>query len=294
MLYPVTSRKIGDRLKIAHYELSHAFKRSDLEALGKFKQELERESQNFDKVIISSEDFQNLMETGLIGSFFEDYEITTVCYLREIVSYSASSFAQHIHHTHFATDFLAHSMKHVVNLPHFTDKWAATSHKSTFKLYQRDQLKNADIVEDFAEIAGINPDLLQQAPTNANPSLSGNLLALKILMNLTGLSNALTYKQLGDATKLSTRFRGKIYVSTEHAHILRKLTPYNAYLKATFENFAEDSFDTGNKVFCAETWEEDMNLLMQEGYLDKLSIHPLFKTMLARQSIAQQVVLESA
>lgn len=37
-----------------------------------------------------------------------------------------------------------------------------------------------------------------------------------------------------------------------------------------------------------------MNLLMQEGYLDKLSIHPLFKTMLARQSIAQQVVLESA
>jgi len=184
-----------------------------------------------------------------------------ICYLREGLSYDLSGFAQRIHNSSEIFNLRQYVERQNVKLLTFLKDWKDLTDVASFKLYERNALKSRDIIADFLDLLGLNHLDASNAVYETNPSISGNLLSLKMLLNLIGQSDIVPYEAYGEAAILDANFRGKVYVHNETAAELRGLSNYNAVMRSLFPEMSEASFDSGARIFDLKRWDSDMDLI---------------------------------
>jgi len=211
--------------------------------------------------LLSSEDFQNQADFKLLSDLFSNFNLHVICYLREGLSYDLSGFAQRIHNSSEIFNLRQYVERQNVKLLTFLKDWKDLTDVASFKLYERNALKSRDIIADFLDLLGLNHLDASNAVYETNPSISGNLLSLKMLLNLIGQSDIVPYEAYGEAAILDANFRGKVYVHNETAAELRGLSNYNAVMRSLFPEMSEASFDSGARIFDLKRWDSDMDLI---------------------------------
>ncbi len=262
ILYPKTGRKTPHgTAATAHHEFSHTLHYKPAEEVETLFRDLAKEAEGFDTILLSSEDFQNQKDFKRLAVLFADYDLTVIAYMREGLGYGLSGFAQRIHFSGEIFNIRQYMERQNIRITAFIRNWSRLAERSVFRLYERDKLKNRDIVEDFLDIIGLDDVEDTNVVIESNPSLSGNLLGLKMLLNLMGQSMLIPYVAFEAAARLAPTFNGKIFVSDRLAQELRGLDDYNAVLKTMFPDMTEPSFETGSKVFDLSRWDADMDLI---------------------------------
>ncbi|MCA0177118.1 MAG: sulfotransferase domain-containing protein [Proteobacteria bacterium] len=144
---------------------------------------------NTPRAILSSEEFHTLTSRGvkLLSKLLSGHDVKVYLYVRDHLRYMASWYQQSIQSTHLSLSFdkfcdYAHAPFMAV-----ADRWAASFGQDNvvLRLYDRAALRNKDVVSDLLyEALGID-DLkgFERKPRDSNPSLSGNLLFFKRIIN---------------------------------------------------------------------------------------------------------------
>tara|TARA_R110002049_G_scaffold142673_2_gene304553 strand:- start:4111 stop:5340 length:1230 start_codon:yes stop_codon:yes gene_type:complete len=205
--YPLTGIRVA-----AHHEIAEALgnkmpaEREGL--LEKLYLELKSEIQltNCRNVIISSEQLQSC-NPALVASFFRDFDVIPVCYLREQAAYLRSSYLQKVHATDYAgsvEQFYQEGFSTDYRV--FLEKWqAAFDRDISVRVFDRGSLTDGDAVRDFLiAIMGLTKEELEnlQLMSDENPSLSREMLAFKLEYNARGLpNNGTVYFGLGKLSK---------------------------------------------------------------------------------------------
>jgi len=187
ILYP----HAGCNNRIAHHELalqcnSRLSDGSGIDGiLAGLKAEL---APHHERILLSSEAFQNLTDLSRLkdacsamglGSGLSLSHIQIVCYVREHLDYAMSGFRQLVQsQTVFVTfDQYAHRFG---DMAPFLHRWQNFGNLSV-AWFDRNTLKNGDVVADFCERISINPTDIPSS--NKNPSIGGNLLVYKLAAN---------------------------------------------------------------------------------------------------------------
>lgn len=264
-------------------------------SLRRLRTAFEDEAQPFDRIVVSSEAFQNLLttqnlhffvggsRTGALTSLLHwvlpsmpqrPYRIKVVCYIREYLEQASSSYAQKVHETNFVGNLQTYWGRHFGRpLSSFVHLWHRFGDDALFRYYEKKRLLDHDIVADFFECAG----LTLPAPTtshDANPSLSGNLLAFKLLVNQHGCHSLALYNAFTRLARLDQRYRGRIFVSDALAANLRaEDRGYNAQLSGLVGEIEHHSFESGNP-FDPAMWRLDMERFLEEPTLAFLKDRP--------------------
>lgn len=262
ILYPATGRKTPHATQAtAHHNFSHILRYKPMAEVNALLAQLVEEAKDFDTILLSSEDFQNQKDFSRLAEFFKDYDLTVIVYIREGLGYGLSGFAQRIHFSGEIFNIRQYMERQNIRITAFIKNWSRLADASVFRLYERDKLKNRDIVADFLDIIGLDDVEDTNVTAESNPSLSGNLLGLKMLLNLMGQSMLTPYVAFEAAARLDRSFNGKIFISDRVAEELRGLDDYNAVLKTMFPDMTEPSFEGGSKVFDLSRWDADMDLI---------------------------------
>tara|TARA_R110002072_G_scaffold43340_6_gene121753 strand:+ start:7269 stop:8477 length:1209 start_codon:yes stop_codon:yes gene_type:complete len=205
--YPLTGIRVA-----AHHEIAEALGNknpsSNEDELNRLYLELKNEVQltNCRNVIVSSEQLQSC-NPSVVASFFKDFDVVPVCYLREQAAYLRSSYLQKVHATNyegsveqfyqegFSTDYQV-----------FLEKWKAAFNRDiAVRVFDRDSLTDGDVVRDFLiAILGLTSAELDNLVllSDENPSLSREMLAFKLEYNARGLpNNGTVYFGLGKLSK---------------------------------------------------------------------------------------------
>ena len=220
--------------------------------------------------IISSEAFQNV-PPKIVRELFPSskYNVTVFCYFREQASYLASAYNQKIHATFYDQDIVDFE-KNVFSADYyvFSRQWVKYFPSFKFGVYERAQLLNNDIVEDFLSKLGqydlrgcIYPDI-------NNPSLSNELLGLKLQVNrlinkdlavLVGTKSQL-YKLFSE--KASEQYKDKFILDKKISY--RVAEKYNNSNKLFFENYLPGfKFKEYSCVDSSAIQEVDIELLKE-------------------------------
>jgi hypothetical protein len=182
-----------------------------------------------DKVVLSSEDFHTHGPRSIeqLARLFADHEVRVVLYLREHVRYLASWYQQNVQATHLSCAFDTFCYFTRKPLAKIVDQWVRLFGRDmvTVRLYDRSALKGGDIVQDFAEIAGLGSDLshLRRKPYESNPTVSGNLLFAKRLLNnfLSKPQAAGLVDEITSLSRLKPEFRGPMWVDADTVAYVR-------------------------------------------------------------------------
>lgn len=205
-LYPKHGR--GD--SIAHHSIATYFNPNQFEKLSPSSQLaiqeqvslFRKEISQHDKVIISSENFQNINPKN-IKKELENINLTVVIYLREIISYFLSSYSQAIKanklnmepDTFLKKRFRANYYSHIKS---WKDNFPNA--KIVVSLFDKKTLHNEDIRQDFLHNTSLENELsdtrLEYKNYDSNPSISGELLAFKRELNRCNYESIVTQKDL--------------------------------------------------------------------------------------------------
>jgi hypothetical protein len=187
------------------------------------------EIRDADKVVLSSEDFHTHGPRSIeqMARLFADHEVRVVLYLREHVRYLASWYQQNVQATHLSCAFDTFCYFTRKPLARIADQWARQfgSDMVTVRLYDRGTLSGGDIVQDFAEIAGLGGDLsrFERKAYESNPSVSGNLLFAKRLLNnfLTKAQAASMVDEVTSLSRLKPEFHGPMWMDADTVAYVR-------------------------------------------------------------------------
>jgi hypothetical protein len=141
------------------------------------------------QVVISSEDFHTHGPRSIehIARLLEGHRVRIHLYLREHVAYLSSWYQQNVQATHLSCAFDTFCYFTRKPLARTADQWARVfgQDQVDVALYGREQLQGADIVQDFAARIGLalNVGRFERKPFDSNPSVAGNLLFIKRLVN---------------------------------------------------------------------------------------------------------------
>ncbi|WP_159079880.1 hypothetical protein [Methyloceanibacter sp. wino2] len=297
--YPKTGCGNG----VAHHEIARACCNLGLfgPKLRALRAAFEEEVAPFDRLILSSENFQQVLLAHRLLYFFGDsgawpnevlkhyvfpskrirpYRITSICYLREYLEYASSSYAQNVQNSNQTRNLTQYCKKHFRRpLSKFVDLWKRFSDDAIFVGYDRRKLFQQDVVADFFNRIDV-PPMAPVTETDANPSISGNLLAFKLLVNRNVPHTRDLYRAFRDLALLDARYRGRMFVSDALSAALRKRgRNYNARLEQLVGQVEERSFENGNR-FDASQWKHDMECFLDHPNLSKLKDRPeIFRTL---------------
>ncbi|MCO5977541.1 sulfotransferase [Ideonella oryzae] len=193
-------------------------------------QALLAEMQGLPRVWLSSEDFhaQGLRGARNLARLLQGHSVRIVLYLREHLAYLASWYQQNVQASALSCSFA--SFCHFTHKPlsEVADTWGQVfGHgQLTLRLYDRRSLVGGDMLLDFAAQVGLGGDLgrFVRKPYENNPSISGNLLFIKRLLNtlLPATDAAAMVGELMELSKLRPGFRGAMRVGPElAAHVAR-------------------------------------------------------------------------
>ena len=227
--YPETGRGGG----AAHHDLSRALKGMPAERFGlppAWREAFLAEAESCATCVVSSEDFATMPDPAKAATLFPPGETQVVVYLREHLRHLASWYQQAIHSRAVCLDFDEFARNYRKDFHPVLDRWKQVfgARNLLVRQYDRATLEDGDIVRDF--LAHAIPEAqgkLTPVPGEANPSLAGNLLFAKLLLNLTqpqDLAQGRTLTELAALTKLDASFRGSVPVAAETVARLRRLT----------------------------------------------------------------------
>lgn len=139
--------------------------------------------------VISSEDFHTHgpRSTAQLARLLAGHEVKVYLYLREHVAYLSSWYQQNVQATHLSCAFDTFCYFTRKPLAKIAEQWAQAFGRERVQvaLYERPALVGGDIVQDFAARIGLGGDLgrFKRKPYDSNPSVAGNLLFIKRLLN---------------------------------------------------------------------------------------------------------------
>jgi len=218
LIYPRAGRDTT-----AHHPLSmwaKATAAGDLKAAPALGDTLLSEIRGASKVVISSEDFHThgAKSVEYLARLLAGHDVRVVLYLREHVAYLASWYQQNVQATHLSCAFDSFCYFTRKPLHKIAESWAQAfgRDKVTVRLYDRAALDGGDIVQDFAGIVGLQGDLASygRKPYESNPSITGNLLFIKrLLNNFHSKAEAAGFvDEITALSKLKREFRGSMQV----------------------------------------------------------------------------------
>jgi hypothetical protein len=170
--------------------------------------------------VVSSEDFHTHGQRSIdhLAALLRGHDVRVHLYLREHVAYLASWYQQNVQATHLSCAFDTFCFFTRKPLARVADQWvkAFGAGKVRVALYERSALIGGDIVQDFAQHIGLGGDLarFKRKPYESNPSVAGNLLFAKRLVNnlLSKPAAAGLVDEITALSKLKPEFRGRMAV----------------------------------------------------------------------------------
>lgn len=188
-------------------------------------QALLAEIQDMPRVWLSSEDFHARGPRGArnLARLLQGHPVRIVLYLREHLAYLASWYQQNVQASGLSCSF--ETFCHLTHKPlsEVAETWGQVfGHgQLTLRLYDRRSLVGGDVLKDFAAQVGLEGDLgrFVRKPYENNPSISGNLLFIKRLLNnlLPPAEAASMVDELMVLSKLKPSFQGSMRVGPELA-----------------------------------------------------------------------------
>lgn len=198
----------------------------------KFESDIHRlveTSRTYETTIISSEALVDLESPETLIDFFDGFDVRVIVYLRDPVRHAISWWQQDIQMGRSFVDMQSYLCQKRMSFLGLLDRWerAAGAGNLDVRLYDRSALPDGNVLKDFLEATGVKDTSGQSwLPWENNPSISGNLLFLKLIYNSLSLPHACSQAMvagLTDATKLRSEFRSTPYVSASlanHTHSL--------------------------------------------------------------------------
>jgi hypothetical protein len=285
ILYPETGRNDGKQA--AHHPLAVALnpRESDGHDLADLKKNLDREVSKHPTslIVLSSEAFQRISDFSRLETFFAGCEPRVLCYLRECMAAKQSSWAQSVHATRQASDFVSYALRHHHRFEKFTERWKLFSSQLELALFDRQQLRHQDVVADFLWRIG-HPSFADQSKTHARqdgtPSLGGNLLHIKRIINIarSHLPNMRgEYRAFAELAAADYRWHGRWYVSPKDiAAIERADRADREFLNRTFAEVHVADLNDAPPMPDAATLKEDIRAVLQtpvlSGAFDELGL----------------------
>lgn len=221
LIYPISGRRSSD--SPAHHALADAMHIAPHRA-DYFVSELAEETANeqADGVFLSSEVFHTINPIPLIQSFQADgHEVDVICVVRNHTDYFSSWYRETVKSEISTFDFP--NFAYLINKPYspFISLWMNTVGEDNFYLYG---------YEDHGYRAGnrsypLFNELTSELSEEENPSIAGNLLLFKRLLNnfITREQSELLIPELREICKLEPRFCGDMYVDEGLCALLDKI-----------------------------------------------------------------------
>lgn len=183
-------------------------------------QALLAEIQDMPRVWLSSEDFHVRGARGArnLARLLQGHQVRIVLYLREHLAYLASWYQQNVQASGLSCSF--ETFCHLTHKPlsDVAETWGQVFGHGQLVLrrYDRHSLVGGDVLKDFAAQVGLDGDLgrFVRKPYENNPSISGNLLFIKRLLNnlLPPGAAASMVDELMVLSKLQPSFQGPMQV----------------------------------------------------------------------------------
>ena len=182
------------------------------------------------RFVFSSELFLRLVDPEHVARFFPPGETLVVVYLRDHLSYMMSWYAQAVQERNVTASFEDYVQLFSAPLSGFLARWDAVYGRANveLRLFDRATLADGDVRRDFAQfIDGLDPGTLEWPEKESNPSISGNLLFFKRLLN-----NYMTREEaegppipdeFGAYADVKPTFRGKFRVTAREATMVRRV-----------------------------------------------------------------------
>jgi len=190
--WPIScSYKSGEGDTIGHHKFADSLKRGDLTSAKQMLLETVNEANKHgcNSIIISSEGLSvvntNTFESAIDGIGLS--EINIIAYLRHPADLILSWYSQDVHGQTVFTNLMSwHSSRksYVGNIQNL-QRWSSASKAKLFiRLYDRAALESGDILTDFCmHTFGAVSLTIDQEVISTNPSLKGNLLLIKRILN---------------------------------------------------------------------------------------------------------------
>ncbi len=136
------------------------------------------------RMLLSSEAFQNA-KPELVARVFPPGRTRIVVYLREQLDYAQSAYCQAVHGGTCTESFAGFLERFQPDYQRFLDRWsqAYPAGDIAVRVYSRADLAGGDIVDDFCAVLGLDPAAIERLPDDANPTIGGAALAVKLALN---------------------------------------------------------------------------------------------------------------
>ncbi|MEO1016630.1 MAG: hypothetical protein AAFY56_02930 [Pseudomonadota bacterium] len=222
-------------------------------------------------------------------TFFSDYKIEVVCYFREHLSYVVSAYASDVFTGNTAAAFSDYVQFFAPSPKWITNRWSKVTKRCKWHLFDRAVLAGGTVVTDFVETLGL--DIPTSGEYEQNHSISGNLLAFKLLVNLCRCHSMTQFVALRELAGSEPRFRGKIRLSAAEQDHIRTRNDANEALRELVGEVPLADYTNGNEVFERETLTTDFSHISKRmNCFPEISQHPLL-SQLMNKGIQSQVLL---
>jgi hypothetical protein len=204
----------------AHHNLGRTIKQGDPDELGigeKWRNFIKASSDAFETTLFSSETFHTIEKVSLVGKYFPAGETRIILYIREHAAYLASWYQQAVQARNLTStleEFIKGYGRHYSLL---VGAWAEVfgARNVIVRVYDRSRLRDGDIISDFVSLLPpLEKATLQLEKDEKNPSISGNLLFLKCVLNhfITEAESKEVIYEINELSKLDSTFVGRIFV----------------------------------------------------------------------------------
>ena len=227
ILYPETGLQLS-----AHHQLSRVAKGAPPASLGlrdSWLDDLRAEFRDHALCVLSSENFATLRDVRPMADICPPGDTRVVVYLRDYARYMVSWYQQAIHSRNIAMSLEDFLDNHRAEFALIVRLWREVygTENVEVRLYDRASLKDRDIVADFCDL--IRPgleDTFAGMKHSSNPSLSGNLLFFKRMLNsfITREESMQVASELIGLASLNPTFRGKLSVPQDTINRIRFLS----------------------------------------------------------------------
>ncbi len=259
------------RIGNAHHGVAQAIKRQDFAAQNLDEELLKGAGapKNTKMMLLSSEAFQSIRDVGSVASYFPPDRTKVILYAREHVAHLASWYQEAVQSRDITCSFLQFSELRGYSIAERIDRWHEVYGESLIvRHYDREKLRENDIVVDFFATA-FNSEPPTKRRLQSNPSISGNLLFIKLVLNhlLTADENQKILHGLSGLSKADSRFSGKMFISAKDAAIVaRRFRNDRKALRDRYGiRFVPPEGLAGNRSPALDTLQQDIKLLLEKS-----------------------------
>ncbi len=200
------------------------------------------------KVILSSEGFQNCPPNALTA-LCPPQQTQIVVYLREQYTYAQSAYSQAVQGGKNPKTFEEYLEGFNANYINFLKKWKTQfkPKQLSVRIYDRSQLKNGDIIDDFLSTCGVDLAEIKKPSADPNVSIGGPLLEFKRAINTlqipqSELAKVKAYRVLAQVARSDPQYRAKPTASES------TIEQFRERFRESNQRLSEKYFD-GSEIF---------------------------------------------